>query len=76
MASAPVIQVLSRSNYEDQHLVSLPNAYPLPPLAPSSIRIKSTILSLTTNNFAYARIGHLLGWWDVHPLPPSIPAEY
>jgi hypothetical protein len=76
MASAPVIQVLSRSNYEDQHLVSLPNAYPLPLLAPSSIRIKSTILSLTTNNFAYARIGHLLGWWDVHPLPPSTPAEY
>ena len=76
MASIPVIQVLSRNNYEDQYLVSLPKAYPLPPLAPSSIRIKSTILSLTTNNFAYARIGHLLGWWDVHPLPPSIPAEY
>ncbi len=76
MTSAPVIQLLSRSNYEDQHLVSLPNAYPLPSLAPSSIRIKSTILSLTTNNFAYARIGNLLGWWDVDPLPLSISAEY
>jgi hypothetical protein len=33
-------------------------------------------MSLTTNNFTYARFGHLLGWWDVHPLPRSIPAEY
>lgn len=76
MAPTPVIQVLSKNNYENQYLVSLPNAFPLPSLSPSSIRIKSIILSLTTNNFSYARIGHLLGWWDVHPLPPSIPAEY
>jgi Protein of unknown function (DUF2855) len=76
MASPPVIQVLSKNNYEDQYLVSLPETYPLPPLGLSSIRIKSTILSLTTNNFSYARIGHLLGWWDVHPLPPSIPTQY
>jgi hypothetical protein len=76
MASVPVIQVLSKQSYEDQYIVSLPDAYPLPPLGPSSIRIKSTLLSITTNNFSYARIGHLLGWWDVHPLPPSIPAQY
>jgi hypothetical protein len=76
MASTPVIQVLSKNNYEDQYLVSLPNAYPLPPLGPSSIRNKSNILSLTINNCSYARDGHLLGWWDVHPLPPSTPARY
>jgi hypothetical protein len=72
----PVIQVLSKNNYQDQHIVSLPNAFPLPALPSSSIRIKSTILSLTTNTFTYARLGHLLGWWDVHLLPSSIPAEY
>ncbi len=76
LTAAPVIQVLSKNNYEDQHLVSLPNALLLPRLASSSIRIRSTTLSLTTNNFSYARMGHLLGWWDVHPLRPSIPAEY
>ena len=76
MASVPVIQVLSKQSYEDQHIVPIPSALPLAPLAPSSLRIGSTIISLTTNNFSYARIGHLLGWWDVHPLPPSIPAEY
>ncbi|RDL38034.1 Uncharacterized protein BP5553_05467 [Venustampulla echinocandica] len=76
MAGVPVIQVLSRKNYEHQHLVPLPNALPLPPLSISSLRIKSTILSLTTNNLTYARVGHLLGWWGVHPLPSSIPAEF
>ncbi|RDW82236.1 hypothetical protein BP6252_03348 [Coleophoma cylindrospora] len=73
----PVIQVLSRQNYEHQHIVALPGALPLPPLAPSSLRVQSYILSLTTNNFTYARLGSFVGsWWDVHPLPPSIPAEF
>ncbi|KAH7356762.1 hypothetical protein BKA65DRAFT_214418 [Rhexocercosporidium sp. MPI-PUGE-AT-0058] len=72
----PAIQVLSRKNYEDQHIVSLPNAYPLLPLSSSSIRVKPTVISLTTNNLSYARFGHMLGWWDIHPLPPSIPEEY
>jgi hypothetical protein len=77
MASTPpVIQVLSRQNYEDQHIVSLPNALPLPPLAPSSLRVQSSILALTTNNFSYARLGHLVGWWNFHALPSSIPAEF
>ncbi|KAL3427174.1 hypothetical protein PVAG01_00683 [Phlyctema vagabunda] len=75
--SVPSIQVLSKENYEDQHIVALPNALPLPPLAPSSLRIQSSILGLTTNNFTYARMGHLIGsWWDVHPLPSSIPWEF
>ncbi|KAE8453068.1 hypothetical protein EG329_012255 [Mollisiaceae sp. DMI_Dod_QoI] len=74
--TVPVIQVLSRRNYEDQYMVPLPDAYPLPALPPSSLRIKTKILSLTTNNFSYARFGHLLGWWDIHLLPQSIPADY
>lgn len=72
----PIIQVLSRNNYEEQHIVSLPSANSLPPLGSSSLRIKPTILTLSTNNLTYARVGHLLGWWDIHPLPPSIPAEF
>lgn len=76
MAQGPVIQVLSKQNYNDQHLVTLPAALPLPRLAPSSLRISTTIMSLTTNNLTYARLAFLLGWWDVHPLPSSIPAEY
>ncbi|KAE8440879.1 hypothetical protein EG329_006346 [Mollisiaceae sp. DMI_Dod_QoI] len=73
----PVVQFLSRNNYEKQYLVALPNILPLPKLAPSSIRIKTSILSLTANNLTYGRIGHILRVWDVHHLPSSIiPAEY
>ncbi|KAH6674553.1 hypothetical protein B0J14DRAFT_653851 [Halenospora varia] len=72
----PVIQVLSRNNYEEQHLVALPNALPLAKLPPSSLRVKTSIISLTTNNLSYARLGHLLGWWDVHPLPASTPEQF
>lgn len=75
-ATVPVIQILNRNNYEDQHLLSLPNALPLPKLAPSSIRIKTSVLSLTANNLTYGRVGHLITIWEIHPLPPSIPAEY
>lgn len=74
--TVPVIQVLSRRNYEDQHMVSLPDELPLPTLPPSSLRIETSIISLTTNNLTYAKFGHLLGWWDIHLLPKSIPAEF
>ncbi|KAJ7484015.1 hypothetical protein B0H11DRAFT_2192978 [Mycena galericulata] len=37
--SVPVVQILDKSHFTKQHLVSLPDAYPLPPLVPDSIRI-------------------------------------
>ena len=74
--AAPIIQVLSRKNYEDQYLVSLPNTIRLPELAPGSIRVKTSILSLTANTLMYGRIGHILGMWPIHPLPTSVPAQY
>ena len=75
MSSDPfIIQVLKKDDYTSQYLVSIPCA--LPPLNPESIRVKSTLISLTRNNLTYARLGHLLGWWDVHPLPTNIPASF
>ncbi|KAI0967557.1 hypothetical protein F4678DRAFT_246324 [Xylaria arbuscula] len=72
----PTVQVLDKKNYFQQALVALPNALPYPPLPPSSLRLRTTVLSLTVNNFTYAALGDLLHWWDVHPLPPSTPAPY
>jgi hypothetical protein len=75
MSSDPfLIQVLKKDDYTSQCLVSIPKA--LSPLNPESIRVKSTLISLTRNNLTYARLGHLLGWWDVHPLPTNIPASF
>jgi hypothetical protein len=75
-ADVPVIQVLEREHYFTQALVPLPSAVPYPPLAPSSLRLRSRLIALTTNNFTYAKLGFLFHWWDIHPLPPSTPEIY
>lgn len=72
----PTIQILEKANYFAQTLLPLPTALPYPPLPPSTIRLRTSVLSLTINNFTYAALGTLLKWWDVHPLPPSTPAPY
>jgi hypothetical protein len=71
----PVIQVIERADYKTHHLVTLPNE-PFPQLPPSSIRVRTKFFTLSTNNFTYARLGHLFGWWDFHPLPANTPAPY
>ncbi|KAI1855425.1 hypothetical protein JX266_000290 [Neoarthrinium moseri] len=77
MAEVPVIQILEKEKFFTQNIVPLPNAVPYPPLtAPSSLRLRTKVMCLTTNNVSYARLGFLFGWWDVHPLPPSTPAQY
>ncbi|KAI0443535.1 hypothetical protein F4803DRAFT_306608 [Xylaria telfairii] len=72
----PTVQILDKKNYFRQTLVPFPNALPYPPLGPSSLRLRTTVLSLTVNNFTYAALGTLLNWWDVHPLPEGTPAPY
>ncbi|ORY62408.1 uncharacterized protein BCR38DRAFT_438397 [Pseudomassariella vexata] len=76
MAEIPVIQVLNKEHYFAQKLVSLPNEVPYSDLAPSSLRLKTKVLSLTSNNLTYTKLGFLLNLWDVHPLPPTTPAPY
>ncbi|KAJ3466506.1 hypothetical protein MRS44_004070 [Fusarium solani] len=68
--STPLTQTLEKSDNTKQYVVSLPGTYPLRPLEPNAIRIRSIILSLTANNFTHARLGYILGLWDVCPLPP------
>jgi hypothetical protein len=75
-SATPVIQVLSRVNYEDQYIVSLLSANPLPKLAQGSIRVKTSVLSLTANTLMYGRIGYILEMWPIHPLPTLIPTHY
>ncbi|KAE9378492.1 hypothetical protein N431DRAFT_435588 [Stipitochalara longipes BDJ] len=75
MAAAPVIQVLEIQDHTNQHLVSLPNER-LPPLSPNRVRMRTTLFALSANNLTYARIGHLVGWWGIHPLPESTPAPF
>lgn len=77
MAEVPVVQILEKDNYTNQHIVSLPDEVPYTALTiPSSLRLRTKVMSLTVNNLTYAKIGFLFKWWDFHPLPPSTPAEY
>jgi hypothetical protein len=74
-AQSPTIHVLDKSDYSKHRLVELPDEI-RPSLKPSSLRFRPKILGLTTNNLTYARLGHLMGWYDIYPLPLNTPAPY
>lgn len=69
------IHVLDLADYSRHRTVTF-TSEPYSSLAPSSLRFRPSILSLSTNNFSYARIGQLMGWYAIYPLPPSTPAPY
>ncbi|KAL4925771.1 uncharacterized protein BDV17DRAFT_283768 [Aspergillus undulatus] len=46
------------------------------PIAPSSIRGKSTLISLGSHSLSYAILGDLANWWDAYPVPARAPAPY
>ncbi|KAL2784941.1 hypothetical protein BJX66DRAFT_315868 [Aspergillus keveii] len=68
------VHVVSKSNNANHATFPLPP--PATPLAPSSIRVRATILSLTSNNLTYALLGDILHWWDTYPVPENAPAPY
>jgi hypothetical protein len=77
MASSTVL-VLSKSDYTEQSLVSLPSP-PIPDfnaLPQSTVLVRTTIIALTANNLSYARGGSILHWWSTYPVPPSLPKPY
>ncbi len=76
MAETPFqIQILDRSDYRAQFLISVPHESSC--LASGTIRIQSRILSVTSNTFLYARLGHILNWWDVwSPVDDLAPPPY
>jgi hypothetical protein len=69
------VHVLDKTDYTKHYLVAIP-LQTLPTLEPSSLRFCPRILGLTTNNLTYARMGHVMGWYDIYPLPSNIPEPY
>ncbi len=76
MATKLSVQVLEKNDYTQQTICTLPTSVQLPPLAPSSIRVQTSILALTTNNVSYAIGGSLLHWWDTYPVPKYVGSPY
>ncbi|KAL3488054.1 hypothetical protein BJX62DRAFT_253541 [Aspergillus germanicus] len=68
------VHVVSKSNNANH--ATFPLSPPTTPLAPSSIRVRATLLSLTSNNLTYALLGDMLHWWDTYPVPLDAPAPY
>ncbi|KAH7146043.1 hypothetical protein EDB81DRAFT_794327 [Dactylonectria macrodidyma] len=48
----------------------------LPLLSPSSVRIRTRLITLTKNNLAYAVRGGVLRWWHAFPVPASLTPPY
>ncbi|KAL4744709.1 hypothetical protein BDW72DRAFT_77305 [Aspergillus terricola var. indicus] len=69
------IHVISKSNNGEHATFELPPSDPSL-LKKSSVRIRSSLLSLTSNNLTYALYGTFLRWWDAYPVPQSAPAPY
>ena len=74
MGSTVAAQVQLKSDFTKQWLV--PFSKPLGPLAADSVRVRTTVLSLTINNSAYAISGSFLSWWDTFPVPAEFPSPY
>ncbi|KAK1977766.1 hypothetical protein LZ30DRAFT_730902 [Colletotrichum cereale] len=49
---------------------------PMPRLAASCVRIRTSLIGITSNNFTYAKLGDMLQWWNAWPVPADGPAPY
>ncbi|OAA76129.1 hypothetical protein LEL_05813 [Akanthomyces lecanii RCEF 1005] len=73
--SSTEVHVVSKSDNSKHATCKLEQS--LAPLSASSIRVRSRLISLTSNNLTYARGGGPpLHWWDTYPVPECCPAPY
>ncbi|KAF9876139.1 hypothetical protein CkaCkLH20_06585 [Colletotrichum karsti] len=71
---AAEIHVISKKDLTKHETISADVS--LPPLAPSSIRARSSLVAITSNNLSYAKLGDFLQWWSSWPVPADAPAPY
>jgi hypothetical protein len=75
MAQETHVHVVNKANNLDHHTIPT-NTSHLPRLAQNTIRLRPRLISLTTNNLTYARLGSLANWWDAFPVPSFLPSPY
>ncbi|KFY61870.1 hypothetical protein V496_04829 [Pseudogymnoascus sp. VKM F-4515 (FW-2607)] len=69
------VLVVSKVDNEQHATFTLQNSLAVE-LPSSSIRVRTLLVSLTSNNLTYARGGHSLHWWDTYPVPTASPTPY
>lgn len=80
MVSEEHIHVVSKQDNTRHATCKLPGSADAQPrhsaLAPSCVRARVELVSLSSNNLSYARGGMLLHWWDAYPVPEDAPPPY
>ena len=61
------VHVVSKADNSQHAAVTVENSSSSP-LEPSSIRVRSVLVSLTSNNLSYARAGEWLHWYVSSPV--------
>jgi len=74
MAASQTLRVVLKSRYDEQTFISIPPA--MTALMPSSIRVQTVLVGLTSNNLSYCAAGDSLHWWSTFTLPPTTPAPF
>ncbi|KFY46199.1 hypothetical protein V494_00551 [Pseudogymnoascus sp. VKM F-4513 (FW-928)] len=69
------VLVVSKVDNEQHATFTLQNP-PAVELPSSSIRVRTLLVGLTSNNLTYAGAGHYLHWWDTYPVPTTSPTPY
>lgn len=75
MPSTAKVHVISKVNNTVHTTVTTDTTH-FPPLAANSVRVRTSLVSLTANNLTYARFGDLYGWWQAFPVPSNLPLPY
>lgn len=71
-----IVHIISKHDNSKHASFGVDPGKELPKLADSSIRVRTSLISLTSNNLTYARAGTPLHWWDTFPVPATAPASY
>lgn len=76
MGPEAYVHVVSKQDNTRHAACKLPDTQPRSELAPSSVRVRAELVSLSSNNLSYARGGTLLHWWDAYPVPEHAPPPF
>nr|OQO15357.1 hypothetical protein B0A51_17707 [Rachicladosporium sp. CCFEE 5018] len=76
MSSPISIHVVNKSNNTLHHTVPYTPPSPDSPLQEGHITARASLISLISNNLAYARLGDLWKWWTAYAVPCTLPPPY
>ncbi|KAK1660163.1 hypothetical protein BDP55DRAFT_561641 [Colletotrichum godetiae] len=68
------IHVISKRDLSKHETVAVDLA--LPQLGVSSVRVRTSLIGITSNNLSYAKLGDMLQWWNTWPVPLDAPTPY